>query len=357
VTASARTLAVSVLALAPACLADLPDVVLEGARVDFVYDASLEPCGDVVGHMDRFVELAAQHLGIALADHRFTFRWFPDARFLTDSGCTELAKGCAYVGEAHARVAPIDHELVHLLSFVADGGDRPNSFFIEGLAVALELPDKPSRDVSPVGDEDVLASMIVPKLDGEYYPLAGAFTRFVIDRHGMDAYMRFYVAMEWGAALPDIEAAYREAFGEELRDAVAIFDAERRECTAGKFRFKLRECADEPQAWDDREFVLARSLSCDDPDVVGPFADATARMFVGLEVAQEGLFELSTAAIGGGAATFGSCGGCEVGVHERVEAGERRRVSLPAGRYYVQLEGPVGSVTELAFRLARVDGG
>ena len=115
--------------------------VQAGVYIDLEIDAGLEPCGDLVGHMDRFIELIAGVLEVDLADRRYGYRWLTPESYL-DSGCSDGSLGCAIDDTAVALSAPLDHELVHVVSFAVG---RPPSFFMEGLAVVFGLPESPLR--------------------------------------------------------------------------------------------------------------------------------------------------------------------------------------------------------------------
>ena len=108
-------------------------------------------------------------------------------------------------------------------------------------------------------------------LEWTYYLLAGKFTRYLIERHGLDAYIEFYSMITREDALPEIEAAHAEQFGESLTETIVAFDAEGRGCSADRVRFKLVECGAPPIAWDGDSLLLRRALACGDADVVGPW--------------------------------------------------------------------------------------
>jgi hypothetical protein len=135
--------------------------------------------------------------------------------------------------------APHDHELVHLITFAVG---RPPAFFIEGAAVAFELPAWYTTAGNP-GWYPIIDLLTARSLDPAGYLLAGAYTRYLIDRFGMDAYLEFYGSLERSADLETITAAHFTAFSEPLEDSIAAFDRERRDCEHERFRFKLIECA------------------------------------------------------------------------------------------------------------------
>jgi hypothetical protein len=304
--------------------------------------------------MDRFLELVAEKWQVDLAHRRYTYRWYTRETFITDSACAgENVRGCASGHTARSYTAPLDHELVHLIAFAIG---VPPSFYAEGAAVAFELPawfDSPGLP----GERPILELLTVAPLDAGDYVLAGAYTRHLIDRFGMSAYLEFYGSLERSADLATITAAHAAAFGEPLEASIAAFDVERRDCEHERFRFKLVECAAPRATWAEDILTLRRGISCAEDDVVGPFLGTTARAYASFEVAEAGLFELSAVSDErGNSVTLGSCGGCEAESPVTLITGSGpQRVALSAGPHYFRLESQAKESTQLSLQLRRVD--
>jgi hypothetical protein len=332
--------------------------VLAGEHVELHVEAGLKPCGDVVAHMDAFTAAVADALAVDIDGLVFEYHWW-SRDGLAGTPCGDGVLGCATPSGIHAQVAPLDHELVHSVSFEIG---YPPSFFVEGLAVAFQTHSLLRSDpLAPPGDASVLAaieSTTTDSLGGMHYALAGAFTRFLIDRHGMPAYRELYASLGYRHSLAQIEATFAAVLGEPLADAIAAFDAERRGCPAGVSTFALRECGAPALAWDDRELEVRRSLLCGEPDVVGPFFDGTARVSAAFEVVEAGGFVATFASEWpSSVVALTSCGGCDgdwVAAVLRAEDGPRE-VFLPAGRYALRFAGATGQETGLALRLRRVE--
>lgn len=119
------------------------------------------------------------------------------------------------------------HEDTHLISFLLNFPE--SDFIVEGLAMAVDglwwsVPNEvwtayyktkhTELSVSALFDNDVFAECgcVVT------YPIAGAFTKFVIDTYGIDRYIEFYkysgteydiiFPAIFGSPLQDIEAAF-----------------------------------------------------------------------------------------------------------------------------------------------------
>lgn len=274
---------------------------------------------------------------------------------MAESNCG-WSLSCASGTTVRSTAAPLDFELARLVLGLVGS---PPPFFSAGAAMI-------ASDALPFGGNtlpgwgDVQEQLALGgALDSQQYALAGAFTRFLIDRHGLAAYLKFYASVERRDPLPRIEAVHAEQFGESLTETVLAFDAEgRRWCSSPRFRLKLFECSAPAIPWDGDSLLLRRSLTCGDPDVVGPFGDQTARVFSTLEVAAAGYFELSLASDEPQAVmALGSCGGCDNPIDGELEVGhEPVRAWLAAGRYYLNLSGDVAAATTVALRLERVEG-
>lgn len=343
--------------LLPACLLACDPVgprVLSGDHIDIVLDPGVEPCGDLVAHMDRFIALVADRWHVDLADQRYSFHWYAPNSFLVDAGCPAGTAGCAHPTLASAASAPLDHELVHLVSFAVG---RPPPFFIEGAAVAFELTNTlVPGDVLP-GTAYIQGLLTADPLPADAYPLAGAYTRFLIDRHGLPAYLDFYASMDRSADPSEVAAVHADLFAEPIAATIAAFDAERRACDFARFNFKLFECSGDPLAWDEHSLVVRRDLACDADDVVGPFYyGRESRLYAAFDLTTPGAFTLSLASDPGGAAlTLGACGGCDSAAPVTVRAGAGpQRIDLAAGRHYLLLTGSAAQDVTAALHLERV---
>lgn len=343
-------------ALAPLIACDpAGPTVLAGQHVDLVIrDPSLEPCGDVVGHLDRFIELMADRWHIDLTGVRFSYDWYVQADYLATAECPDRTTGCARDQHARAYVAPMDHEVAHIVSFELG---HPPPFFTEGAAVAFELPLTLSSLQDRPGDAAIVDVLTGP-LASEHYPLAGAYTRFLIDRHGLPAYLDLFASLDRDADADEIAATHADLFGEPLQATIAAFDAERRDCDFARFNFKLFECSGEPLAWAGDVLTTRRDLGCDAPDVIGPFVlDHVSRLYMTFVVDTPGLFDLSIAGDPGGVGlTVASCGGCGSPAPLTLRLGGGPvRLGLAAGQYYLLLTGPLTQPAAAAIRLARVE--
>jgi hypothetical protein len=338
-----------------------PDNIEVGEHIDVEIEEGLEPCGDLVGHMDRYIEAMAERWQVDLSDRRYTFRWYTEETYHLVAGCSEGSAGCAGGEVARSYLAPLDHELAHLVSFAVG---HPPSFFSEGAAVAFDSPRGYGSLYGPIGPLPIEPQLVLARIPGEVYVLAGAYTRHLIDRFGLAAYLEFYADLERSADLDTIAAAHEAWFGEPLDVTIAAFDAGRRDCEQDRFSFKLLECAAPAVRWRGDSLTLRRGLSCAEDDVVGPFVPdgpglngSRASALGSFEVPVAGLYELSAVSDEPRATiTLGSCGGCEAMSPVALQVGDGpQRLALAAGPHYFRLDASTEDDTTLTLQLRRVE--
>ncbi len=350
------------LALALAC--DLPDVTVVGTHLEIAADPGLELCGGTLAHMDAFVERLSAAFSRPPPDERIRYYWLEARDFFARSGCPEESGGCAHDLTTYAPRAPMNHELVHNLS--AAIGDPP-PFFAEGLAVAFEgLPDDlgqlDPRDGSPalppLAIDDLLTLPTGVRLGtAGGYPIAGAFTAFLIRTHGLDAHLRLYARLRQTTQRGAIDRAFRDALGVSLDRSIADFEATARDCPHYAHDARLVECAAPELAWDGADLVHHRPFGCDQDDVIGPFGGTTILALRTLEIAEAGGHALTV--IGGpdGRPTQVALLRCDPCATDRLVnfAGAPTTTAwLEPGRYAVLFHGKTGPRSAVGMRLTRV---
>ena len=328
-----------------------------GDNVSVFIEDGLTPCGDLPGHMDHFIESLLTNWGIELEGERINFHWYSKASYSTHTVCRETTYGCADGFDSYSTMAPHDHELVHNVTQLLA---VPTPFFTEGAAVVFDLPFSFTMDVSTVGDSDIHALLDTYRgsdLPAGEYGLAGGFTRFIIDRHGMERYVELYEALGIERDPIDIASIYAEVLGEELGDTVDDFDAERRGCSIGALRAKTFECDSPAILWDDHALRHSRTLACGEDGVIGPFHNDTARTYNSFDILRPGTFEINFKSDGPeSTVVIRNCGGCE---DEATTAWikpefENQPIHLPSGRYYILWVAPTASPQTLTLQLDRI---
>ncbi len=352
--------------LAALAACDLPTPQQRGAHVQIAADPGRSLCGDALAHMDRFVERVADELGRPppTGHDRITYYLLRAGDFSERTICVTERSGCAVGGDVFVTSGPVDHELVHALTW-EDGVSAV--FFLEGLAHANEglrvdaefADDAIALDVSIEG---AIGARTGGWLPGDHYPLAGAFTAFLLDRFGGPAYLRVYRRLQFADGPELVSRALHAELGVTLAELAAEFDATRRDCPPRAFKRKWIECSAPELAWDGERLTEFRTLACDQPDVVGPHESGTLVVHHTLVVQADATYTIS--AVGdatrqdGGVANgvdLVRCGGCEDFASAQVFAGEdAATLALTAGTYALRLRGPASAATGVGVRIERV---
>ena len=348
---------------------NLPEAQQQGAHVRLAADPGLALCGDGLGHMDRFIGLLADDLGRGppTGEDRITYYLLRDGDFAARTICVGDRGGCAVGGEVFMTYGPEDHELMHALTW-EDGVSA--AFLLEGLAHAYEglrVDAEEADQAIEIADaiEDAIAAREDGWLPGEYYPLAGAFTAFLLERYGGPAYLRVYRRLQFADGPGLVSRALELELGASLGELAEEFEATRRGCPPLAFKRKLIECAAPELAWDGERLAVFRTLACDDVDVVGPFSSGALVVHHTLVVPAEATYVITAVGDADGAAggvangvDLVRCGGCEGFAGARVLAGEdAARVALTAGTYALRLRGPAEAATGVGVRIERAGPG
>lgn len=355
-TISRRT---SVLALAFAACVDLPEPTHHGAHVVIAAEPGYELCGGSLAHMDAFVAALSTELSLAppTGDDRFTF-YLLDADELHERHiCPVEAAACASNGNSFNPFAPLNHELVHN---VAEPLGDPLPLFSEGLAVAFEgladvAPEAGGRSFLPIRDLVGLTTG-VQLIRAGGYSTAGAFTTYLVRRHGLDAYLRLYSAVGPLETARGVDDLFREEFGVSLDDSVAAFELDMASCTRQGGDAKLLECAAPELEWSGGRLQHHRSIGCDQDDAVGPYSRDSAVVFYTVDVPADGDYVVIV--LGDDPRGRVSLQPCSICGGEAVGVGvdhPPRTVALAAGRHSLRLHGPASIRTSLGVRIEPVD--
>lgn len=204
----------------------LPDQVIEGRHVRYHYWADMgAPCPEAIEQMDRFIELlAAKVKRPPPLGYRVDYYRVRDAEAVREY-CVPKAASCAFENKVYSTEWTFDHELAHaFLNHFAN----PPLLFLEGAAMMFECG--PARwsgvpiakvDLEPLIDDDAWGNA----LSETNHLAAGAFSRWLVDRHGLEAFIRFYETAEYKSSRAQVNAKFRAAFGVELSDALAEWHA------------------------------------------------------------------------------------------------------------------------------------
>jgi|GEM_PF-2218205 len=281
-------------------------IVSAGDHVEIWASPGVEVCGGNVAYLDAFVEGLRERVGPhpeAEDSRRYYVLNEGDWRAFDDAvDC----RGCACTTEhrtVYSRFGlPSAHEMVHAELF--SGGHR---FLEEGIAVAL---GGPLFENTPE-DYDVEEGLSEAWTVGEAYPRAGHFTRFLIDRHGIERFLAFKDASLHDPSYDRLSHISVETLGESLDELVAIYEREDADCRQPGYQEHLVECDGLLTPWSPTDYSFATEIefetdfACEDGHVLGPVFDQiyVTRRF---EVERPGSLY---AYVDGGAVTIAQCDG------------------------------------------------
>lgn len=377
-TASApRGRATAALILAIGCAPDLDpelgEFVARGEHVEIWASEGLEVCGGNVELMDRFVERFREVVGPrpeAEAMHRYHVldeaAW---EEWADVGGCPGAAGGCTVARRTvYSRVGiPSLHELVH-----AEIYGEHDSYLEEGIAELYGCPTlagRPDAGASAVVDGIDVRGAYIPRGD---YVRAGDFTAFLVERHGIDGFLRVRDATSTTSDYASVARAFAAALGGTLDAELERYAGRAERCAGAGYRVSLVECelpVTPPRA--DGEHEVSLELTCDSPDVLGPFRGEIFGL-AAIELDEPGVYDLRLEAPGtdearawitacdAGCSALRGAGG---GLHEPTPAAvvvgaEPLSRTFHAGKHWLRLARPSeapGSVT-LGVRKRSEDG-
>lgn len=254
------------LGCAPEREPELGSFVARGEHVEVWASDGIEVCGGNVEHMDRFVEAFRDFVGPRpeAEFHRYYVLDGDDWEEL--DRCRDGATGCVVRHRTvYARMIPSTHELVH-----AELGAGGHTLLEEGIAEVFGNVDP---DRMPLGYE-ILDALEHGNNDlpFEAYQRAAHFTRFLLDQHGIDAFLKLRDATSLGDDADRLDEAFDEALGISLDEALADYAEFPELCFNAGYRPPMVECAAPSSPWQDATtFTETVDLSCGSPDVLGPF--------------------------------------------------------------------------------------
>lgn len=285
-------LALCTIGCVPELEPELGVLVARGEHVEVWASEGVEVCGGNVELMDRFVERFRAVVGPraeAEAMHRYHVLDEDGWQEWADAGgCPEAAGGCTVQRRTiYTRVGlPSLHELVH-----AELYGEHDSYLEEGIA---ELYGCPRLGGSP-GERSVeegidVRGAYIPQGD---YARAAHFARFLVDRHGVDGFLRVRDATTTESDYDAVERAFASALGVTLGEELERYAGYSDRCVDAGYRVALLECELPAIAWQDggRALALSLDLACDSPTALGPFHGEIFGLGA-MEIAEHGVYEL-----------------------------------------------------------------
>jgi hypothetical protein len=324
----------------------------EGDSFEVWASDGLEACGGTFGYVEGWLVAFRDRVGDHGSPAKHTFYWLSQEEF--DSDLCAARNACAYSHSnvIYSTLIPIEHEIVH-----TELDARPSSILREGAAEVFGSIESPFTtevaDLDPLLDAD--------QISGYGYPTAGRFSRFIIERHGLDSYLDLYEDLDGAQGRDALAAGIEDVLGVELTTLVSEFE-QSSPCSADRWRYFDHECSALPLTpWkSDTRWADEIDLSCAAADVIGPRRDLvwTRRA---LEVEQTGSYELTIESADPTAqvAVFS----CDVACYDgqpnpvipsaSIATGGRATVFLTAGRHWLEVEHAAGSDAPVSLAIER----
>lgn len=245
----------------------LPVVSWEGEHLRVATDVEAPLCGGTAPYMDRLLGALGEQLGTPLS-HRPIYYLLDGEIAEYDTPCEADAYGCSDGAAAYARIAPMDHEIVHLARS-AIGFSYP---LIEEGAAEYWGDDADIR--GPLRGDVLDIASRGSEFPFELYPRAGHFVAYLIDDRGEEAFGELSMRTSFQSSLAEFREAVVGVYGEELEALVEDYEVSYPECLQNEYRAALGDCAFAPALplCDESGATLRiqRQFSCGDEDVLGP---------------------------------------------------------------------------------------
>lgn len=348
-----RCLASVILAFPVACedTGSMQSPYYEGDSLEVWASEDLEACNGTFPYMESWLSAFRARVGRSDSSVRHTLYWLSPEEFEV-SPCT-MAEACAFPlsDVIYSSVIPAEHELVH-----TELEAWPPSLIREGAAEVFGCMDHfdlgSSSSIGSLADE---RQILRPD-----YQTAGRFSRLLIDRFGLDAYLLLYAELDGVEGLEGLAAGVADVLGVELPSLIQDFEARPR-CDLEAWRFYDVECSVLPlEPWQDPDhWSTTVNLACESPEVIGP-RDGVVWSARALHVEETDHYEMSIEGTDSSAvATIFSCAaacareGPTVVMIPVATVARPTTLVLDAGRHWLRIEQASDTGTSVTVRIER----
>lgn len=330
------------------CQPDIPEPIWKGEHLYYSSTGDGPVCrGSFYRQEQHAVELA-RLLGFELQDVIHYTR-VENQDELAEYCDGARAKGCAHVDEPYAfGVRSFNfHEIAHVVANL--GGVRGPDPFREGFAEVFADGGDPDAKQLPI--RDVLRDF--PPGD-ESYRTMGLFSRFLIERHGLDRFVQFLRSAAPDTSFAQFSPTFEKVFGESIEVAMTEFE-DYPACDDMSNRIALVDCSLPLEPWDGRALTLTADVSCDRDDVLGPGVDDVMFTTRGFQVDEAGSY-LFYASMPEGWSGFRvvKCGSCWDAFDVQIAPGAMESHELTPGRYYVLFGRTLDEPAELGLAVGQL---
>jgi len=327
-------------ACGPSDLFEIPPVVWSGEHLDYAPQAHADPvCAGTPPYMDRYMELAAAEMDVEMGRSVYVHGSLEDEPLCDAIGCLHAEK------IIYSRRAPHEHELVHAVrGFVGNS----HKFFEEGAAEMLGGDDEMNPDREPAEGElreGLEAGRLGVPLPDPWYPRAGHFSAYLHEHHGPDVTEALLFETTPDSTADEAIAVLEDATAMSFEDLVENYEDSEPFCkNARQYRYPLYPC-DAPEALRPRcdgniALPIEESLSCDDPQTLGP-REGEIFKYVAFDVPVDGVYRFARAPREDGRTARIDIKACDLGCYSTYVVmpyeDPIEHVYLRAGRYSLRM--------------------
>jgi len=337
------------LALLVACRPERPEIIWTGKYLHYATSTDEPICRGSFHRQDAHVRELSTLLGVGL--HAPAYYAYVDSTEIGEH-CEGMSEnGCAYDLKAFSVRPAHLHELSHVVAqFGGFGGPRP---FAEGFAEMFGDGGDLERDRVPI--EAVLQDFAG---DDSHYYTAGLFARFLVERHGLDAFVEFLrQAGDYDDGFARFAPTHEQVFGESIETAMRDFE-DYPSCFELSNRIAVVDCNLPLEPWEDGVIRLRADLECSADDVMGPMPGEralmlTTRAFV-VEAPGSYIAVAGADPDGWGGIRLVKCGSCWDAFDLTLAPGDEVFPELEEGRYYVLFGRRLDDPGQLSLTLGKI---
>lgn len=332
---------------------------MHGEYILYESSADLHPCAGTARYTDNAVPFLAEQLDVTIPPSiRFSWLAADDIPTGTRVEGSRYVSGSVLGSHAWADDPVSIHEIVHLIS----GGRAAPPFFLEGVAVMMDILDSQGggpRYLKSI-DFDPRETMDAKLSSGVDYSAAGLFVTYLFVRHGPERFRNFFRSMAWPCTMSQIRESFRDAFGVDLDAEVEDFMHGSPLCATDYFDLKLTECSGSVLAPSQSgTWIYAETMDCEATEVIGGVGRGhvwPSFRAVTVEIPETGDYTLSIHADDFAWLRFGPCFGCPWDDKDVILLDEEpRNLQLTAGTHYLRVNSDSDLSPTFEIRLQKTD--
>lgn len=331
-----------------ACKPHVPEPIWKGEHLYYGTTRHETVCRGSFFRQEQHVVGLAALLGASLPEV-IHYTWVTEANLPDYCEGRGSLRGCSYDDAPYVFSIKSfhHHELAHAVAGLA-GLDGPIPF-AEGFAEVFNDGGQPDTDRLPI--EGVLRNF---ESDGPGYYTMGLFSRFLIERHGLDVFADFLRSTDRTTTFAQFSPIFEDIFGEPIETAMTDFETYP-SCSEMDNRIAVVDCNLPLEPWQGQTVILSATLGCGQDDVLGPTADNLMLTTRAFRVEQAGSYAFAPSTPEGVSGfRVIKCGSCWDSFDVTLASDATATHDLTPGRYYVLFGREVDSPAELSLELTQL---